>query len=209
MKTDIMTKLRAAKPPFPQAQPVTQHLPVAPLDEAADLKDQFIQNAEKLSCQVHELVNPTDLGDILGLILVGDTQISAWDWNQILCPGLEQTLQAMKIEIVPPDDPNVRVGITGADAALAATGSLVINRCPGRPNAPSLLPPLHIAIITADQILPNFEAWIAQQRLNGLDSFHRAGNIVVVSGPSRTADIAMELILGMHGPKELHVIILP
>jgi L-lactate utilization protein LutC len=63
-------------------------------------------------------------------------------------------------------------------------------------------------VITSDQILATLEQWISRQRANGLSAFQQISNIVIVSGPSRTADIAMELILGMHGPGELHIVIL-
>lgn len=49
------------------------------------------------------------------------------------------------------------------------------------------------------------ESWLAQKRLNDIRA---ASNVVIISGASRTADIAMELILGMHGPRELHIILL-
>ncbi|MCA9922351.1 MAG: LUD domain-containing protein [Anaerolineales bacterium] len=68
---------------------------------------------------------------------------------------------------------------------------------------------VHIAVLTADQILPDLESWWARQRANGLDQTRSAAKIAVITGPSRTADIAMELVLGMHGPRELHLVILP
>lgn len=108
--------------------------------------------------------------------------------------------------IVEPDDPSVRVGLSGAPAALAATGSLVLASDTGQYRNASLLPPVHIVIVTTSQIIPDFESWIAEQRANQLDHFRRSSNIVLISGPSKTADIAMELILGMHGPVELHVV---
>jgi len=67
---------------------------------------------------------------------------------------------------------------------------------------------IHIAVITRDQILPDLEHWVAWQRVNGLPAFNQASNIAIISGPSRTADIAMESILGMHGPGSVHVVIL-
>ncbi|MEZ4518784.1 MAG: lactate utilization protein [Chloroflexota bacterium] len=102
----------------------------------------------------------------------------------------------------------MRVGLTGADAGLAATGSLVLQSGSGRYRAASLLPPLHIAVLTADRIVPDLENWWTQQRAAGLDQVRQRSNIVVITGPSRTADIAMQLVMGMHGPRELHLILL-
>ncbi|MCA9912337.1 MAG: LUD domain-containing protein, partial [Anaerolineae bacterium] len=56
-------------------------------------------------------------------------------------------------------------------------------------------------------ILPHFEAWIAQQGADA-ENFRQSGNHVVITGASRTADIGMELVLGAHGPADLHIIIL-
>jgi L-lactate dehydrogenase complex protein LldG len=102
----------------------------------------------------------------------------------------------------------MRVGITGVDAALAATGSLVLAAGVGKHRVTSLLPPLHIAVVRASQIMPDLESWVAMQRAQGLDAFRRMSSVIVISGPSRTADIAMQLIMGMHGPAELHIILI-
>lgn len=89
------------------------------------------------------------------------------------------------------------VGITSADYALADTGSLVIF---GEPRLLSLLPPCHIAIIEESQIVASLDDVF---RLHPLpDTF------VVITGPSRTADIEMRLVRGVHGPGEIHVIII-
>jgi L-lactate utilization protein LutC len=89
------------------------------------------------------------------------------------------------------------VGITSADYALADTGSLVIF---GEPRLLSLLPPCHIAIIEESQIVASLDDVF---RLHPLP-----GSMVVITGPSRTADIEMRLVRGVHGPGEIHVIII-
>lgn len=63
--------------------------------------------------------------------------------------------------------------------------------------------------LRSTQIVPDLESWMAAQRADGFAAMRGASNIVVVSGPSRTADIAMELVMGMHGPRELHIVLLP
>ena len=67
----------------------------------------------------------------------------------------------------------------------------------------SLLPPIHIAVLRSEQIIKDLESWVALQQ-----DFGEASNIVVISGPSKTADIAMELVLGMHGPQEVHLLLI-
>ncbi|MCA9968292.1 MAG: LUD domain-containing protein, partial [Anaerolineales bacterium] len=79
----------------------------------------------------------------------------------------------------------------------------------GRYRATSLLPPVHVALINRSQIVPNLESWVESQYGNDLQAFQHASNVVLISGASRTADIALELILGMHGPGEMHILILP
>jgi L-lactate dehydrogenase complex protein LldG len=78
----------------------------------------------------------------------------------------------------------------------------------GRYRAASLLPPVHIAVVTASQIVPDLESWWALQKAAGLEQIRQHSNIVVITGPSRTADIAMQLVMGMHGPRELHLVLL-
>jgi L-lactate dehydrogenase complex protein LldG len=98
-------------------------------------------------------------------------------------------------------------GITGVIAAVAESGSLLLG---GPPKAAwqwaSLLPPVHIALVRTEQICPSlddaFQA-LKDARARGLEEF------VWITGPSRTADIAITPLLGMHGPKELHVLIMP
>jgi L-lactate dehydrogenase complex protein LldG len=205
----ILAKLRRRERPFPEIQPPPVYRPMTPLEGSQnELLKRFIQEAEILSAAVYR---PEGEAAAIRLILdlVGeDRSILAWDWAAIPLPGLQAALEAMGISVADPDDPAARVGITGADAALAATGSLVLFSGPGRFRSASLLPPIHIAVIRKAQILPNLERWVERQRLDGLQTFRNTSNIVVISGPSRTSDIAMQPILGMHGPGELHMIIL-
>jgi L-lactate dehydrogenase complex protein LldG len=208
-REDILNKLRAAPAPFPSVPPVTSYLPVTPLDgrDPLALQTRFISEAQALNCHIHLTPSESEAATIVLQLLDGDQRVAAWDFSRIPCLSLSGSLHEAGVTVVPFDDPDVRAGITGADAALAATGSLVMVSGPGRYRSTSLLPQLHIAIITADQILANMENWFAKQRQDNLQSF-QASNINIISGPSRTADIAMELILGMHGPGALHIIII-
>ena len=98
-------------------------------------------------------------------------------------------------------------GITGVDWAVAETGSLVVCARPGgRGRSVSLLPPLHAAILTPAQILPDLfdlfrEIGIENQE-QGLPS-----NMTLITGPSKTGDIQLKLTTGVHGPGEVHAIV--
>ena len=82
-----------------------------------------------------------------------------------------------------------------------------MSAAPGKHRVTSLLPPIHIAIVRRNQILADLETWVARQREPGIDRFRALSSIMIISGPSRTADIAMQLVMGMHGPRELHIIL--
>jgi L-lactate dehydrogenase complex protein LldG len=94
-------------------------------------------------------------------------------------------------------------GVTSADFALADTGSLVFLSESHESRLISLLPPRHIAVIAHDQILPTIDALFARVPHPAANS----SSMVIVTGPSRTADIEMRLVRGVHGPGEIFVII--
>jgi L-lactate utilization protein LutC len=116
-------------------------------------------------------------------------------------PGLldESALQHAGILTSHTPDPEIRVGVTGAICGLADTGSILVADGEGSPLQASLLPEIHIAILCASKILPSLRD--AMQ----LPIVSRSRASVVITGPSRTADIEMSLTIGMHGPRELHV----
>jgi L-lactate dehydrogenase complex protein LldG len=95
------------------------------------------------------------------------------------------------------------VGITSADYALADTGSLVFFTESNESRLLSLLPPCHIAVIEASCIVPSLDDVLRLRPLPGETS----SAMVVITGPSRTGDIEMRLVRGVHGPGEIHVII--
>ena len=102
------------------------------------------------------------------------------------------------------------IGITEADYAIADSGTLVLISDPTKARLTSLITPLHIAILDAKKIVPNiFDLFrIVNYKLDQeLQSKDMMSCISFITGPSRTADIELNLTLGVHGPKELYVII--
>jgi L-lactate utilization protein LutC len=94
-------------------------------------------------------------------------------------------------------------GVTSADALLAETGSLVISSGPGRSRLPSLLPPVHIAVVPTGRLTTDLFTWLETRPKTW------AANTVLVSGPSKTGDIEQTLSVGVHGPKRLVVVLYP
>lgn len=95
------------------------------------------------------------------------------------------------------------VGITSADYALADTGSLVLFSSPEEARMISLLPPAHIAVVPRERILTGLDELFAREPLPA----ERSSSMVLITGPSRTADIEQILVRGVHGPGELHVVV--
>ncbi len=94
-------------------------------------------------------------------------------------------------------------GIVEADYAIAATGTLAMIGAPTRPRSLSLIPPNNIVLLSAARILPNLAAVLSAV---GAETI-AAQPMVLITGPSRTADIEKRIVIGVHGPKELYVVI--
>lgn len=94
--------------------------------------------------------------------------------------------------------------LTGTLGAIAATGSLILWPTREEPRLMSLVPPVHFALLKASEVYDNFyEVQQQQQWAGGMPT-----NALLVSGPSKTADIEQVLAYGAHGPKDLIVLIL-
>ena len=93
------------------------------------------------------------------------------------------------------------VGISSADAFLAETGSLVISSGAGKSRMVTLLPPVHIVLVPMARLATDIFAWMKNH-----DRKFPA-NTVLVSGPSKTADIEQTMSVGVHGPKKLVVVL--
>lgn len=93
------------------------------------------------------------------------------------------------------------VGLTGADAALAETGSVVVSSGPGKSRLASLLPPVHIAFVATSQLTADIFTWTAARQ------GQLPANVVLISGPSKSADIERVLAVGVHGPKRFIVLL--
>ena len=125
-------------------------------------------------------------------------RIQSWE-PEHLPAGLLDSLELAGIQIQFSPNPSIRAGLTGALAAAAETGTLVLPSGPGRSPQASLLPEIHIALLPYEAIRNSLTEVLQ------LDELKQASSVALVSGPSRTADIEMTLTIGVHGPGEVHV----
>ena len=205
----ILSRLREARPPFTDVASIAERRRMVPAREMSsqELTDQFIDAAQALGCYVYQVDRGGAIEQIMEL-LADDNSLLSWDESHLPLKDLQSDLASLGVRIANHNSGDVRVGLTGVNAALAATGSLVLESGAGRYRSASLLPDLHITLMRADQILPDLETWTAMQEGRDQAAFRKASNTVIVSGPSKTADIGHQLVKGAHGPRELHVMIL-
>jgi L-lactate dehydrogenase complex protein LldG len=128
-------------------------------------------------------------------------------------PLLDQIVPALGLETQyteeRPDSRSLEkcsVGITACDALIAQTGSILLPARSAGGRALSVLPPHHLVIAQADQLVPDLPAafeLLSARYVKNYPSF-----ITLITGPSRTGDIERILVLGAHGPKNLTVILI-
>jgi L-lactate dehydrogenase complex protein LldG len=134
------------------------------------------------------------------LVLTPDPQLGPIPWD-------ERPTIALREGIAGADD---LVGLTGAFAGVAETGTLMLISGPESPTRNNFLPDNHIVVLRADQIVPTYEeGWNRLRALKTLTDgkFTMPRTVNFITGPSRTADIELKIELGAHGPRRLHILI--
>jgi L-lactate utilization protein LutC len=133
-----------------------------------------------------------------------------WDVEYLEELGADDPLREAGVEVALwRESPNVReiagradIGLSTAAWAIAETGSLVLEHGPERGRSVTLLPPTYVAVLPADRILRTVPEAIRKYAGGALPA-----NVCFHTGPSRSGDIEMSLVVGMHGPGDVHVIL--
>ena len=136
-------------------------------------------------------------------ILIGTSiakQISQYINNEIEVLKYEDSYESWSEKLFNETD----ASITTTIGAIAESGSIVLHPTPHEPRLMSLVPNIHIALVYEDTIYETFDQIISTQHW----SENMPTNALLISGPSKTADIEQVLAYGVHGPKELIVLIL-
>lgn len=176
-----------------------------------DVVDRFIEMAQKAAAEVHTGSVEDVIGEIIGRYDI-DNYMS-WDADRI--DGLDRLPDGLhRIVTETPRGRDGRaehnagyiasqLGITGAEAGFAETGSIVVRSGPGQPRMPSLVPLVHVAVLRQDRIFRSASHWAADPSAG----MSEGSNVVFITGPSKTADIESIVTRGVHGPKHLHVVL--
>jgi L-lactate dehydrogenase complex protein LldG len=183
------------------------------------LVERFTAELTAIAGRVHRAATAREaIATVIGLCREdGASRVLSWAPEWIGVPGLHAGLAANGIVVdqgwIPDGDDRIdrlaaldpiRVGITGAFAGIAESGTIAVVSGAGRSRLASLLTPVHIAVLRADCMYPSLTAFLAAHA----DIAEQGSNLVLITGPSRTADIEMTLTRGVHGPGEIHVVVL-
>jgi L-lactate dehydrogenase complex protein LldG len=189
-----------------------------------DLAERFAAELRKLAAHAHLCADRDAARAALCDILVAAEVRRALSWAlpAIELPGLADDLMRIGVErhdvsIAPTAAERTAhlhelepatACISGVDALIAESATIVLLSGQGRPRLASLLAPCYIAIARRDQIVRGLGQAIARlQQHAAPDLFADHSSLTFITGPSRTADIEMTLALGVHGPRDVHVII--
>ena len=205
---------RARLPPHPSVDP---GLLVPDLGDV-DLIGLFQSRCEEAEAIVHRPGGPGDVPQLVVEIARTYDSESFVSWDDDLLPvaGAGAALETAGLERVSgvvPDDGRfdhqmgyleLSLGLTGAEAGMAESGTLVLRSGVGRPRMASLVPLIHVALLRSDRIHRSLSHWAVE----GARTIPDAANVVFITGPSKTGDIEQNINVGVHGPRYVHVVLI-
>ncbi len=188
------------------------------------LLDRFAEVAEVRGWNVHRTSDPENamahiqsLADSLGVknavrsdqevfgqILV-DAPLESTGINvTTVSHGPDRSRESLRSSIIAAD-----IGLTGADYAVAETGSVIVMPRKGMSRLVSVVPPVHLALVRPEDLVESLDDLFLLRRLEYHEKGGEMGSYLnFITGPSRTADIEQTLVVGVHGPKEVHLVLL-
>lgn len=176
---------------------------------------QFRECYESLAGHVRTAADIDEAGGILRQLLSEEkaSRVAVGDFPEAVRPMLDEALSGLEVvaarelqtEVASQVD-RADAGVCWAEFGIASMGTVVEATSDDRNRLVSSLPKVHVALLAATEIVATLEE--AAPRLRQLFSrFPQECSISFVSGPSRTGDIEMKLVLGVHGPRASHVIV--
>jgi L-lactate utilization protein LutC len=183
--------------------------------ESAPIEDppaRFVEELEALGGHARRVESRGEAGEyVLALARErGARRLVRWDVEELEELGVDGALAEAGVEVdIWRDLEDFRevaaradIGLSTAEWAIAETGSLVLAGGPGKGRTVTLLPPTYVAVVSANRVLRTVPEAIEKYAGGGLPA-----NVCLHTGPSRSGDIEMEIFVGMHGPGDVHVIL--
>ncbi len=203
--------------------------------DQSELVQRLIQAGQALHMQVRECADNEAAANALVELATGRVQagtgVVAWDHPLIQELVLDERLGQAGIDLAytgwqgsPTTDDERRrqrvrireqvaqavLGITSADFCLADTATLVMKTRPGHARSASLVPEIHAAVIRREQIIADLGQLYSLLTHDPVQIQEGLTNCLsLISGPSKTADIELCMVYGVHGPREVHLFVLP
>ncbi len=212
----IRQGLKETSVPIPEGKTfkvASEEIATAINKEQTELKKQFITELRKVNTNVIEAANESEIKNSLDN-LIKDKKIksfSIWEFEYLKKLNLKQDLKHMGLKLIAAKNKNriaeSDIGITQVDYAIADTGTLVLLTNKNQPRTVSLLPPIHLAIVRPENLVRNISDLFIILKSKLQQGQDLTNCMTFITGPSRTADIELNLTLGVHGPKELYVFI--
>jgi L-lactate dehydrogenase complex protein LldG len=179
----------------------------------------FVAELTAVGGRGHVAADRADAREVLGRLLDEHGARSALCWEHAALDrlGLPELLAARGIDVwtharlapLPLEEQRAAIlaadiGITGVTWAVAETGTIALASGPGTERLASLAPPVHVAVVERDQLLPDLFDMFARYADEGS---RLPSNLALVTGPSKTGDIELKLTTGVHGPGVWHVVV--
>lgn len=199
--------------------------PVRTHGEQLELLAILKQTAVPLNLQVHEAASLAEAAD--GIVAIARATDTEWGGAKRITrhdtPLLDRLDLESRLDDIPVDVSRLEpgedeaegkqrlreqaeaayIGLTGGNWCAVDCGALALLSGPGQGRATSLVPSVHIAVLTLEQLVPDLSEIYAH--LKALGKLPTA--VTFISGPSKTADIEATLVHGAHGPREMHVFV--
>ena len=172
-----------------------------PRQSAADRAALFAQRLEKLAGHCFFAPTPIAAADYVRTLLDGKRAVASA--APFLCACGITSLPGVSLDTSRDACAQADIGITSADYALADTGTLVLLAGPNESRLVSLLPPVHVAVFPRSAILTGLDELFTILPMPA----EKTSSMVMITGPSRTADIEQILVRGVHGPGVVHAVV--
>ena len=210
-REEILKRLRSAQPAALALPEVSGFYADQPKEDLQTRIERLVLNLTNAMAEVHRTTQEGLAGALTDVIhqknlqslAVGPEIVS----QQAFCESLRAACSVLPVVAAHTETPAlfnaVDAGLTLSRASIAETGTVVLWSGPQSPRLLSLVPPIHIVVVNAHQVVDTLFDLIHQQGWSeGMPT-----NVVLVSSPSKTADIQQTLAYGAHGPKQLVVIL--